>query len=229
MRRETEANIYQLLQDDVHVTFSHYCCSAVMTSGWQQAVDVMVPRKDGPPSLFMNPLVLLLCIACHLCLSFAASSSTPTHVLVHQTARAPPPSDDPLWQSWLTLGFTRRFANDTRCLEDILRLCRETKAEDVNDLPLITSPSVTTKLNGSTLLHPHSHCPFLRTYFALPLPVQRADFWRYAAVWLYGGVYADTDVAAHLPLMELSKDMFQTQSVAGESSMALSHALPPLF
>ena len=32
-----------------------------------------------------------------------------------------------------------------------------------------------------------------RAYFSLPLPVMRADLWRYCVIWKYGGIYADAD------------------------------------
>jgi hypothetical protein len=40
----------------------------------------------------------------------------------------------------------------------------------------------------------------LPTYDALPLPVQRADLFRYAAVYELGGVYADADTVCCAPL-----------------------------
>ena len=32
-----------------------------------------------------------------------------------------------------------------------------------------------------------------RAYFSLPIPVMRADLWRYCIIWKYGGIYADAD------------------------------------
>lgn len=34
------------------------------------------------------------------------------------------------------------------------------------------------------------------------LPVQRADMFRYAALWVHGGIYADLDVADRAPLCQ---------------------------
>jgi len=42
-----------------------------------------------------------------------------------------------------------------------------------------------------------------RVYIALETAVQRADVWRYAILWLEGGVYADIDVVAHAPIVDL--------------------------
>jgi mannosyltransferase OCH1-like enzyme len=41
---------------------------------------------------------------------------------------------------------------------------------------------------------------FSGTYEALPFPIQRADFFRYLAVFRYGGLYADADMECLLPL-----------------------------
>ena len=39
-----------------------------------------------------------------------------------------------------------------------------------------------------------THCPaLLATYDRLPLPVQKADMCRYAAIYVHGGIYTDTD------------------------------------
>ncbi len=43
---------------------------------------------------------------------------------------------------------------------------------------------------------------FLGTYDALPLPVQKADLFRYAAVYELGGFYADVDTVCCAPLHE---------------------------
>ena len=37
-------------------------------------------------------------------------------------------------------------------------------------------------------------------YKSFPVPVMRADFWRYAILYAFGGIYADIDVEALLPL-----------------------------
>lgn len=37
-------------------------------------------------------------------------------------------------------------------------------------------------------------------YQAFPLPVMRADFWRYAILYAFGGIYADIDVQALKPI-----------------------------
>lgn len=40
---------------------------------------------------------------------------------------------------------------------------------------------------------------FFTAFQKLPLPVMKADFWRYVAVWVNGGVYADTDAYSYVP------------------------------
>ena len=40
-------------------------------------------------------------------------------------------------------------------------------------------------------------------YDALETGVMRADMWRYTALYLYGGVYADVDIVAKPPIVEL--------------------------
>jgi mannosyltransferase OCH1-like enzyme len=44
-----------------------------------------------------------------------------------------------------------------------------------------------------------------RAYFSLPLPVMRADLWRYCIIWKYGGIYADADTEFIAPHHFLSK------------------------
>ena len=39
-------------------------------------------------------------------------------------------------------------------------------------------------------------------WVALPLPVMKADVWRYAIVYHYGGVYADMDTVLHAGTLE---------------------------
>jgi mannosyltransferase OCH1-like enzyme len=43
-----------------------------------------------------------------------------------------------------------------------------------------------------------------RAYFSLPLPVMRADLWRYCIIWKYGGIYADADTEFIAPRHFLS-------------------------
>jgi len=49
---------------------------------------------------------------------------------------------------------------------------------------------------------------YLDTYNKLPLPVQRADFFRYLVIYEYGGVYSDIDTFCEKPIKEwgLKKD-----------------------
>ena len=72
------------------------------------------------------------------------------------------------WQrTWTRLGVKVRLADDARCRDDIIALSRATGERT-----------------------------FLRAYDALETGVQRSDMWRYAVLFLHGGVYADIDVVA---------------------------------
>jgi len=76
--------------------------------------------------------------------------------------------------SWRRLGFEVRTADDAQVRDDVRRLVRETGRAD-----------------------------FLRVFDGLETSVQRSDVWRYAILYLEGGVYADIDVVAHAPIVEL--------------------------
>lgn len=54
----------------------------------------------------------------------------------------------------------------------------------------------------------------LPTYDKLPLPVQKADLFRYAVVYWYGGIYADVDTICRAPL-DSYINMDQDQLVVG--------------
>ena len=41
---------------------------------------------------------------------------------------------------------------------------------------------------------------YIRTWESLPRIILRADFWRYIVLYLYGGIYTDTDVELESPL-----------------------------
>lgn len=76
--------------------------------------------------------------------------------------------------SWRRLGFEVRTADDAQVRDDVCRLVRETGRAD-----------------------------FLRVFDGLETSIQRSDVWRYAILYLDGGVYADIDVVAHAPIAEL--------------------------
>ena len=77
-------------------------------------------------------------------------------------------------ESWQGLGFKLQTANDSECRADMERLSQQTGQPD-----------------------------YLHVYDALETSVQRADMWRYSALYLYGGVYADVDVVAKPQMVEL--------------------------
>ena len=77
-------------------------------------------------------------------------------------------------QSWEELGFQLQISDDARCRDDVVGLSYLTGNPD-----------------------------YLAVYDALETGVQRSDMWRYTALYLYGGVYADVDVVAKPPMAEL--------------------------
>lgn len=97
-------------------------------------------------------------------------------VLLHQTSHSMNMSVvEVAWQdSWRDLGFEVRLADDARCREDLLTLAAVTGI-------------------GA----------YLTTYDALETGVQRSDMWRYAVLYLHGGIYADIDVVAEPAIVEL--------------------------
>ncbi len=63
----------------------------------------------------------------------------------------------------------------------------------------------------------------IHVYDGLETAVQRADVWRYAILWLEGGVYADIDVVAHLPIVDLVRSHSQ---IVFSESLSLFDYLP---
>lgn len=47
---------------------------------------------------------------------------------------------------------------------------------------------------------------FLELYNAMPLPVMKADLWRYSALFEFGGIYADIDTTCRDPLRDWLND-----------------------
>ena len=118
-----------------------------------------------------------------------------SRILLHQTVRSfhDVTTSELEWRhSWEVLGFVVRLANDSRCREDLQSLVAQT---------------------GNT--------HYLAVYDALETGVQRSDMWRYTALYLYGGVYADKDVEAKPPmatlLNSLSRDLNRSGVVFVES------------
>ncbi|MGA0572608.1 glycosyltransferase family 32 protein [Variovorax sp. VNK109] len=80
---------------------------------------------------------------------------------------------------------------------------------------------------------------FLKTYDALPLPVQKADFFRYAAIHELGGLYVDVDTICRAPLhsyVDLSADamvicpeMVPTEWPEGFGSYVRRFCIPQQF
>ena len=97
-------------------------------------------------------------------------------MLLHQTVPSLNLSArEQVWrESWQDLGFKLQTANDSECRADMERLALQTGQLD-----------------------------YLHVYDALETGVQRADMWRYSALYLYGGVYADVDVVAKPQMVEL--------------------------
>jgi mannosyltransferase OCH1-like enzyme len=49
-------------------------------------------------------------------------------------------------------------------------------------------------------------------YDALETGVQRSDMWRYTVLYLHGGAYADVDMEAHPPIVDLIHAMAEQQA-----------------
>jgi hypothetical protein len=97
--------------------------------------------------------------------------------VLHQTSKSfKLTPQQAVWRaSWVQLGFRVRTTNNAQARMDIVRMSRMTNDERL-----------------------------LRVYDALETNVQRSDVWRYAILWLEGGVYADIDVHAHTPIVALA-------------------------
>jgi hypothetical protein len=93
-------------------------------------------------------------------------------------------------QSWEQLGFQLRLADNARCREHIQELVRVT-----------------------------GQPRFLDVYDALETGVQRSDMWRYAVLYLYGGVYADVDVVAKPHMADLVNENFNRSGVVFVESL----------
>lgn len=98
--------------------------------------------------------------------------------VLHQTAKSLKLSPQQAqWRaSWVRLGFRVRTADNMQARMDIIRMARMS--------------------SDARLLH---------VYDALETNVQRSDMWRYAILWLEGGIYADIDVYAHPPIVALAR------------------------
>ena len=107
------------------------------------------------------------------------SHAAAAQVLLHQTVPSLNLSArEQSWrESWQHLGFQLQTANDAECRADMERLAQQTGRPD-----------------------------YLQVYDALETGVQKADMWRYSALFLYGGVYADVDVVAKPQMVELLND-----------------------
>jgi mannosyltransferase OCH1-like enzyme len=64
------------------------------------------------------------------------------------------------------------------------------------------------------------HFPwFLDTYLDFPYTIQRVDSFRYACLYIYGGIYVDLDICCQKPfdkLFEVSKKVFLAESPNGD-------------
>jgi len=116
--------------------------------------------------------------------------------ILHQTVKSLKlTSQQDLWQaSWRRLGFRVRTADNAQARRDMVRA---------------------TQAIGDPAL--------LRVYDALETSVQRADVWRYAILWLDGGVYADIDVYAYPPIAELARS---SAGVVFSESLPIFDLLP---
>ena len=156
-------------------------------------MSLQFPAFRRPPEWTERSTKMLMCTLAALALVlFTASVSTQQQgssdtqqpggpklrapVLLHQTVKSlqNATSQELEWRrSWEMLGFSVRLADDSICREDIKRLVAVT-----------------------------GNCEYLAVFDSLETGVQRSDMWRYSALFLYGGVYADTDVVAKPPMAE---------------------------
>ena len=133
------------------------------------------------------------------------NSNTPTRVndknwtnTLHQTVQnLNLTKQQTLWQqTWKLAGFQIITADDAMARRTVERLARETR-----------QPA------------------FLRVYDALATSVQRSDFWRYAILWLEGGIYADIDVLAHKSIRTLT-NILDDQAIIFTESLPIFDSIP---
>jgi len=126
----------------------------------------------------------------------AANSLQRRDVVVHQTVRSLDLSpQQQKWQdTWRRLGFNVTTADDLQARRDVLRLVQ-----------VLEWPEI------------------LRVYDALETSVQRSDVWRYAILWLDGGVYADIDVYAYPPMKSL---VYSSEAIIFSESLPVFEWLP---
>jgi hypothetical protein len=90
--------------------------------------------------------------------------------------------------SWAAHGFPTDFTDDRGCLEDVKRL-----AEAMGDMRYLT---VYTRGMQDATGAVHAGPTAGGSRDATPLTmtaIQRSDYWRYAKIWLDGGIYSDVD------------------------------------
>ena len=100
-------------------------------------------------------------------------------------------------ESWRRLGFPIRTADNAQARRDIERMHR--------------------MINFPALIH---------MFDALETNTQRSDVWRYAILWLEGGIYADIDVVALSPLVDLVRANIANRGVLFSESLAVFDYLP---
>lgn len=92
-----------------------------------------------------------------------------------------------LWQTYATHGIPQ-------------------KAKDCMNTWKQLNPGLITKLQDDNeaeeFLRNNFRPEVLRAYKNFPLNVMRADFWRYAILYIYGGIYADIDVECRRPIKD---------------------------
>jgi hypothetical protein len=101
-------------------------------------------------------------------------------LIVHQTGILPLKEPSKTWrESWSEQSFTTTLQGDDENRKDMVRL-----SEKLN----------TTK--------------YMETYDGLPANIQRVDMWRYAKLFLDGGIYADIDISATACTLHLLQTYF---------------------
>jgi hypothetical protein len=117
-------------------------------------------------------------------------------LIVHQTVSLPLEEPSKTWhESWSEQGFTTTLQGDDENRNDMVRL--------------------------SEKLNTRKH---LDTYDDLPATIQRVDMWRYAKLFLDGGIYADIDISATPCTLHLLQTYF-ARTIGSDDLLVLKETL----
>jgi alpha 1,6-mannosyltransferase len=98
-----------------------------------------------------------------------------------------------IWQTW----------KNTPASQDFDEIFREPEASWTQLHPTFVHEVITDNVAVHLMRHLYASVPeVLEAYSALPLPVLKADFFRYLILLARGGIYSDIDTAALKPAMD---------------------------